>query len=288
MSLPSSFLPAAIRQLTAPNPGPFTGDGTNTYLVGKDALAVIDPGPDDAGHLRAILAAAQGRPITHILLTHAHIDHVAGLSALQSATGAVTVAFPRSIRDQPSSTPRTPSGTEFIDWTFRPDLALRHGLTFQAGDHAFEAIHTPGHAPDHICFALPAYPEILFSGDHVMGWSTSVIAPPEGHMGDYVRALEQLSQRAEKHYLPGHGASIPDGARTARVYLLHRQAREQAILKAVRGGAATIAHITSIVYAGIAENLLNAARLSTQAHLEFLAEKGLVTAQAPFQARNAT
>jgi glyoxylase-like metal-dependent hydrolase (beta-lactamase superfamily II) len=283
MSSSAKPLPAAITHLTAPNPGPFTGDGTNTYIVGTDALAVIDPGPDDPAHLRAILAAARGRPITHILLTHAHIDHVEGLSALQSATGAITIAIPRTRGDMPSPLANTPSGTEFIDRMFRPDVALRDGLMFHAGDHLFETLHTPGHAPDHVCFAMPDYPEILFSGDHVMGWSTSVIAPPEGHMGDYFRALERVSLRPEKLYLPGHGPLIADGARTARVFLLHRQARENSVLQAVRDGATTIPDITAIVYAGIADNLLKAARLSTQAHLEFLAEKGAITAEAPFR-----
>ncbi len=271
----------SIIQLTAPNPGPFTGEGTNTYLVGDRTLAVIDPGPDDPNHLSAILAAASGRPITHILLTHAHLDHVGGMEALQSATGALTVAFARN-KSQRAANRLTPSGYEFVDDTVRPDIVLTDGVQFTAGDTTFEGVHTPGHAPDHMCFAVEQLPHVLFSGDHVMGWSTSVIAPPEGHMGDYLASLERLLTRPQTHFLPGHGPAILDGPRTARVYLLHRQSRERAILEAIRQGAADIPTITAIVYAGIAETLRRAASLSVQSHLELLAEKQLISASAPF------
>ena len=280
----------AIRVLTAPNSGPFTGNGTNTYLVGRRTLAVIDPGPDDDAHMAAILAAAGGRPITHILVTHAHRDHVDGVGALKSATGAVTVGFgrDRALAAGAGKADSSPSGGDFIDWSLEPDVTVTHGDAVEAGDVVLGAVHTPGHAPDHLCFALGGQLDgggvpVLFSGDHVMGWSTSVIAPPEGSMGDYLRSLELLLARGERHYLPGHGDAIADGHRTARAYLLHRQMREQAVLGAVHDGLATIPAITAKVYEGIAAQLLNAARLSVQAHVELLAEKGLISFEGPLK-----
>lgn len=274
-----------IQILTAGNSGPFTGNGTNTYLAGRKRLAVIDPGPEDDAHLAAILAAAGGRAITHILLTHAHRDHADGIAALKAATGAVTVGFGRSEAAAASAgkADSSPSGGDFIDWSFVPDVRAAHGDRLAAGDVVFEAVHTPGHAPDHLCFALDGLMPVLFSGDHVMGWSTSVIAPPEGSMGDYLRSLELLLARGERRYLPGHGEAIPDGPRTARAYLLHRQMREQAVLGAVRDGLATIPAITERVYEGIGAQLLNAARLSVQAHVELLAEKGMIAFEGPLK-----
>ncbi|MEQ1695133.1 MAG: MBL fold metallo-hydrolase [Hyphomicrobiaceae bacterium] len=274
-----------IRRLTARNAGPFTGDGTNTYLVGRHALAVIDPGPEDSTHLAAILDAAAGRRITHILLTHAHRDHADGIAALKAETGAVTVGYGRSalMKARAGQIESSPSGGDFIDWAFTPDMQVAHADIFEAGDVTLETVHTPGHAPDHLCFAHTGEETVLFSGDHVMGWSTSVIAPPEGSMGEYLRSLEGLLTRGERRYLPGHGEAIPDGHRTARAYLLHRQMREQAVLSAVRDGLATIPAITGRVYEGIADQLLNAAQLSVQAHVELLAEKQLVSFDGPLK-----
>jgi glyoxylase-like metal-dependent hydrolase (beta-lactamase superfamily II) len=267
-----------IQKIVAGNAGPFTGAGTNTYLVGERALAVIDPGPDEAAHQAATVRLAAGRPVTHILLTHAHRDHVDGLARLKALTGAITVGFGRGHAARPGSveTADSPSGGDYADWAFIPDMTVADGVIFQAGDMTFEAIHTPGHAPDHLCFALHGAEPVLLSGDHVMGWSTSVIAPPEGHMGDYLRSLERLTARPEALYLPGHGDAIPDGARTARAYLLHRQMRENSVVQAIRGGAGSSREIAAIVYAGLDPKLLTAARLSVEAHVELLVEKGLV------------
>jgi glyoxylase-like metal-dependent hydrolase (beta-lactamase superfamily II) len=276
------LLPHAITRLTANNAGPFTNNGTNTYLVGQSTLAVIDPGPRDEAHTQAIIAAAAGRPITHILLTHAHRDHVDGLACLKRLTGAATYGAGREDRERPTVSNRadSPSGSDYADWDFAPDTTMAHGDVIALGDVSLEALHTPGHAPDHLCFALRGTP-VLFSGDHVMGWSTSVIAPPEGHMGQYMRSLEALLDRAETHYLPGHGDPLTDGRRTARTYLIHRQMREKAILAAIKDGATTIPAIAAIVYSGIAPPLLNAARLSVQAHVAHLSEKGHLTYSYP-------
>lgn len=271
-----------ISRILAPNAGRFTGDGTNTWLVGWEQLAVVDPGPDDVGHIDAIVAAAAGRPITHILLTHAHRDHSDGISRLKRATGAAVFAMPRDQADARQRGDRTnsPSGGDFVDLAVPIDRALNGGETIVAGDATFEAVHTPGHAPDHLCFAL-ADTDILFSGDHVMGWSTSVIAPPEGHMGRYLAALETVLARPETRYFPGHGAEIDDGRRTARTYLIHRQMREQAVVDALRSGARTPREIAAIVYAGLDPAIWPAAVLSIQAHAELLIEKGLATSVGP-------
>ena len=269
-------LPPHVIRLIAGNAGPFTGTGTNTYLVGEHALAVIDPGPDEEAHIDAILRAARGRPITHILLTHTHRDHSDGLARLKLATGALTAGFGRAPPAAASIADASPSGAEFIAWDFVPDLRLADGARIDAGDQHLTAVHTPGHAPDHLCFAKAGAIPVLFSGDHVMGWSTSVIAPPEGHMGAYLASLEKLLPRPEVFYLPGHGEAVADGPRTARAYLLHRQMREQAVLAAIQAGAHTFDTITDRVYAGIAPNLRNAARLSVQAHVDFLREKAML------------
>lgn len=273
---PAPMGPGIVR-LVAPNAGPFTFKGTNTYLVGSTSLAVIDPGPADENHLAAILKAAAGREVTHILATHAHRDHVDGIAALKAATGAKVGAFPR-----PADTPRItreegPSGTDFIDYDLVPELALAPGQMIEGRDWALTAIHTPGHAPDHLCFALEGR-NAVFSGDHVMAWNTSVIAPPEGRMADYIASLEILLDRSDAVFFPGHGGRLEDPQRTVKAYLLHRRWREQAVLKALQDGATSILSIVPEVYQGLSLSLMPAATLSVQAHIEYLIEKGLVAA----------
>src|SRR5215470_13149670 len=200
---PRELAPGVVR-IVANNPSPFTFKGTNTYIVGTGGdVALIDPGPDDPVHLDAILKTIGKRRLTHILITHTHRDHTDGLPALLAATGAKTVGF--GYHAQNRGTKRTsPSGSEFVDRDFVPDIPLADGQTIEGNGWAFEAMHTPGHAPDHLCFAL-AGTGVLFSGDHVMGWNTSVVAPPEGNMGAYIRSLELLTERPERRYFPGHG-----------------------------------------------------------------------------------
>lgn len=272
----------SITRLTARNPGPFTGSGTNTWMLGEERLAVVDPGPDDPAHIDAILTAARGRPITHILITHAHRDHVDGVARLKAATGAIVVGMGRDPTDPVRKlvSARSPSGGDFVDFDLAIDVRVQGDETLHVGDVTVEAIHTPGHAPDHLCFAI-AGTDALISGDHVMGWSTSVIAPPEGHMGRYLASLETLLARPETRYLPGHGDAIADGLRTAKAYLLHRQMREQAVIDALAGGATTSLAIAEKVYDGIDRAIWPAAVLSVQAHVELLAEKGRVTYRGP-------
>ncbi len=276
---PSPMGPGVVR-IVAANPGPFTFKGTNTYIVGSTALAVIDPGPDDETHRAAILKAAGARPITHIFSTHAHRDHVDGIAALQAATGAIVAAFPRDFAASRVAIEQSPSGSLFVNYDIKPGIALKGGDTVEGKDWALTAIHTPGHAPDHLCFALEGR-ALVFSGDHVMAWNTSVVAPPEGRMADYVASLEILLDRNDTVFLPGHGGRMYEPQRSVRAYLLHRRWREQAVLKAVKDGASTIRGIVPEVYRGLNPQLIPAATLSVQAHVEHLIEKGLVSSASP-------
>lgn len=277
--VPSPMGPGVIR-LVADNPSAFTFKGTNTYLVGSTSLAVIDAGPDSADHRAAILKAAAGRPITHIFATHAHRDHVDGIAALKAETGAVTAAYARDPAAGKIALENSPSGSYFVDYDFMPDIALKGGDTITGADWALTAIHTPGHAPDHLCFALEGR-RIVFSGDHVMAWNTTVIAPPEGRMSDYVASLEILLDRNDDVFLPGHGDRLNDPQRTVKAYLLHRTWREKSVLDALTAGATTIRQIVPEVYRGLAPQLIPAATLSVQAHVEYLIEKGLVASDLP-------
>lgn len=268
--VPSAIAPGVAR-LVANNASALTFKGTNTYLVGTQSLAVIDPGPADAGHVDAILAAAGGRPITHILATHAHRDHVDSIHTLQERTGAATYAFPRVRPDS-----KAPDETiEYVKQDFSPDVALAGGDRVEGEDWLLTALHTPGHAPDHLCFALEGR-GLVFSGDHVMAWNTSVVAPPEGRMADYMRSLELLLERDDSLLLPGHGGRIGEPRRTVKAYLLHRRWREQAILDAVRGGTNTVRKLLPVIYRDVGEDVVGAATLSLQAHVEHLAERGLI------------
>jgi glyoxylase-like metal-dependent hydrolase (beta-lactamase superfamily II) len=267
-------------RIVAKNPGPFTFKGTNTYLVGSTALAVIDPGPDDAAHREAILRAAGTRAITHILSTHAHRDHVDGIAKLKAATGAIVAAYPRDPVAGRIALKDSPSGKLFVDYDFQPDLPLYGGGRIEGDDWALTAIHTPGHAPDHLCLALDGRP-LVFSGDHVMAWNTTVIAPPEGRMADYIASLEILLDRQDDLFLPGHGGRIFEPQRTVKAYLLHRNWREKSILDVLAKGKTTIRRIVPEIYRGLALHMIPAATLSVQAHVEYLIEKGQVAADLP-------
>lgn len=276
---PEPMAPGVVR-LVAPNPSPFTFRGTNTYLVGTTSLAVIDPGPEDETHRAAILAAAAGRPITHIVITHAHRDHSDGAAALAATTGAPIAAFGRAGDRTRTEAAHMPSGKEFIDHEFTPDLRIAHGEVVEGSDWALEALHSPGHAPDHLCLGLKGQ-RLVFSGDHVMAWNTTVIAPPEGRMSDYISSLELLLKRRDRLYLPGHGGRLEKPLRTVKAYLVHRQWREQAILAAIRNGAGSIPEVVAIVYSTIDKRLIKAAELSVLAHVEYLADRHLVTCDGP-------
>ena len=242
-SLPVS---PGISRIVANNPGPMTYFGTNTYLIETpDGLVVLDPGPEGhPDHVEAILRHTGGQ-IAYILVSHTHHDHVGAVPALQEATGAPTVGFRKS-------------GIS----TFDPDIKLDHGASF-AG---MVALHTPGHASDHLCFSMPAT-KVLFSADHVMSWSTSIVSPPGGDMRDYFASLQLLLGRDDDVYLPGHGPALREPRALVRAMLTHRMIREQAIAKKLTDGAFDTHTIMDALYSQLNPRLRKAAERNVLAHL---------------------
>ena len=273
-------LAPGVRRLVANNPGPFTYKGTNTYIVGQGSdLALIDPGPDDDAHFTATMQAIGSKRLTTVIITHTHRDHTDGLPRLLAATGAKTCGFGRVARNRGDKT-TSPSGSEFVDLDFKPDIVLKDGARFTGDGFALTALHTPGHAPDHLCFALEGT-KLLFSGDHVMSWNTSVVAPPEGNMGDYMRSLDKLVTRDDEVFLPGHGGRLYQPQRVVKAFTIHRKMREEAIFDCIKDGNATIGEIVPIVYRGLDPRLAGAASLSVAAHVEHLIEAGRLSSTGP-------
>ena len=242
-----------VRRIVAPNPGIMTGPGTNTYLVGIDEIAVIDPGPDDEGHLDAV-AACGGDRIRWIITTHTHLDHSPGVAGLKERTGAQVLGF--EARDE-----------------FTPDVPIGEGYRLEATEFTLTAVHTPGHASNHLCFLLQQE-RLLFSGDHVMQGSTVVITPPDGDMAVYLDSLRRLLTLRLRAIAPGHGHVIEDPKAAVEQYLSHRAEREAAILDALRGGAATVDTIVERVYSDVSTELHPVARHSVHAHLLKLVAEG--------------
>lgn len=261
-----------VRRVVAPNPGPFTFTGTCSYIVGAGEVAIIDPGPDDEAHRAALLEAVKTERVTHILVTHTHKDHSPGARALSRATSAPVwgCAAHVAIEDHPSG--RLDASH---DLDYAPDVEMRDGDALRGAGFTLEAMHTPGHASNHLCFAL-AEERSLFSGDHVMAWSTTVVAPPDGDMAAYMASLERLAIRAEETYYPGHGAPTFAARRYVRGLATHRRQRETAILTRIREGDEEIATIVSRIYAGLDPRLVRAASLSVLAHLQDMTARGLV------------
>jgi glyoxylase-like metal-dependent hydrolase (beta-lactamase superfamily II) len=259
-----------VRRVLCGNPGPFTFRGTNTWILGGGlSVAVIDPGPVDADHLRAILRATQGERITHILVSHTHRDHSPGVAALRAATGATSFGF------GPHLTPPDQGG-EGGDHAFRPDVTLPDGGQVGGLDWSLRAIHTPGHCANHLCFALEGT-GILFSADHVMSWSTTVVSPPDGDMAAYMHSLARLAARDDRLLMPGHGPPLPDPQTFMAALAAHRRERETMVLEALRGARrATARDLVGAVYGpALDERLLSAAARSLLAHLIKLEREGL-------------
>jgi glyoxylase-like metal-dependent hydrolase (beta-lactamase superfamily II) len=258
-----------VRRVLVNNPSPYTFKGTNSFIVGNGAVAVIDPGPDDDAHLAALLKAVKGETVTHILVTHSHADHSPLAKRLKAATGATTLAYD-AVQAPPSSGPRLDAS---IDHDFVPDQRLADGEAVTGTDWTLEALFTPGHMSNHMCFALKEE-RALFAGDHVMAWATSVIAPPDGDMGQYFTSLRKLLDRDDQIYHPGHGPSKRDPLPLVRGYLAHRRMREEAIRARVQQGARSVGEIVASIYADVDPRLHGAAALSTTAHLDHLVEQG--------------
>jgi len=265
-----------VRRVVANNPGPYTFLGTNTYLVGTGEVAVIDPGPLDDGHLTAIVKAIARERLTHILVTHSHRDHCDGARALQALAGGEIAAFGPTGTARGAGTPGL--GYAFVDPAFVPDRTLADGDTVRGPSFALDVLHMPGHAPDHLCFALVGK-RTVFTGDHVMGWNTTVIAPPEGNMADFIASLERLMPRHDKIFLPAHGGRIQTPQRVVKAYIMHRKWREQTILTCLDKGGCTIPRIVARLYGTLDAGLKEAAALSVLAHLEHLIRRDLVSAE---------
>lgn len=269
-----------VLRVTAGNAGPFTFHGTNSYVVGNKSVVVIDPGPQDGTHLSALTRAIAGRDVSHILVTHTHVDHSPLARALAAQTGAPILAEGphRSARDLHLGEINPLDAS--ADLGFMPDRALADGERIEAGGFSFEAVFTPGHTANHMAFALTGS-GILFSGDHVMAWATSIVAPPDGSMTQYMASLEKLLARRETTYFPGHGGPVAKPAEFVRALRAHRRMRETAILSRVRAGDRSIAEIVKVIYRDTDPQLHGAAALSVLAHLEDLMASGRVASDGP-------
>ena len=326
-----------VRRITANNPGKFTFRGTGTYIVGHGKVAIIDPGPDDEAHIQSLLQAVRGEEVTHILITHTHIDHSPATRAVKEATGATVYAFGshpgepeeaasaslsdgnkssrqglksrswqseaigksniRENSEQESTDQEQPdedNSEKSGDLEFSPDETILHGDVINVGDHAssstsdsanwtFECLHTPGHISNHICFAFQEE-QALFTGDHIMGWSSTVIPPPHGNLADYLASLELLLPRNDKTYWPTHGPPISLNPQTfAAALLQHRHDRTDQILACLAEGPKTIDQLVAVMYADKPKELHKPAAQSVKAHLIHLTETAQVQEQIPAQ-----
>lgn len=264
-----------VRRILCNNPSAFTFTGTVSYIVGRGKVAIVDPGPDDEAHAQALLDAVKGETVTHILVTHTHRDHSPNTARIKAATGATVYAEGphRNSRDAYAS--ETRSSESGGDWNFRPDVTVKDGDMIAGDGWTLEVVATPGHTANHIAFAWPEK-KLIFIGDHVMGWSTSIVAPPDGSMVDYMASLEKLTRRDEQLYLSGHGPEIPDAVRFVKFLMRHRKAREASILHRLAKGEADIPTIVRASYIGIDPRLMGAAGYSVLAHLEDLVSRDIV------------
>ena len=264
-----------VRRVLCDNPSPFTFTGTVSYIVGRGKVAIIDPGPDHEAHAAALLQAVRGETVTHILVTHTHRDHSPNAVRIKAATGATVYGEGPHRASRPRYESEKISSESGADRNFRPDIAVRDGETIEGEGWGLQAVATPGHTANHLAFAWRDR-KILFVGDHVMGWSTSIVAPPDGSMIDYMASLQKLTQREENLYFSGHGPEIPDGPRYVRFLIRHRQAREASILHRLAKGEADIPTMVRAIYIGIDPRLTGAAGYSVLAHLEDLVGRGIV------------
>ena len=270
-----------VRRLLCNNPSPFTYKGTVSYILGRGRVAIVDPGPLDEAHIAALLDAVRGETVTHIFVTHTHRDHSPAAAPVKAATGAPVYAEGPHRASRPLNVGEGPRLDASNDTDFKPDQALADGDVVTGDGWALEAVTTPGHTANHMAFALRGT-GFLFSGDHVMAWSTPVVVPPDGAMSDYMASLEKLARRTEATYLPGHGGLVREAPRFVLHYIRHRKAREVSILHRLAKGEADIPTIVRAIYIGLDPRLTKAAGYSVLAHLEDLVARGeVVTEGAP-------
>ena len=277
-----------IRRVVCNNPGPFTFTGTGTYIVGHGQVAVIDPGPDDDDHLAALIEAVKGETVSHIVITHTHMDHSPLARRLKQITGAPTCGFgphgERSARRR--SGEGRAKGQVMLDagadMDFVPDRNVADGDVITGPGWSLEAVFTPGHTSNHMAFALKEE-NALFSGDHVMGWSTSIIAPPDGNMADYFASLKRLAKRDDRVLWPAHGPSKREPAGFVRAFITHRRMREEAIFNRIKRGDHDIGAIVARIYREVDPRLHPAAAMSVLAHMEHLVDQGRIRTSGPVQ-----
>lgn len=265
-----------IRRVIAQNPGPFTFLGTGVYIIGKGEVAVIDPGPPIDAHFDALKAALAGERITHVFTTHTHLDHSPLAHPLAEWTGAKVYGLP-----DPSGSMPHASLEEDGQEGFMPDILVKDGDTFSGPGWTLEAITTPGHMSNHVCYALKEE-NALFSGDHIMGWSTTVISPPDGNMGDYYRSLAKIRARNFTTLWPTHGPPVKDVNPFIDAYVAHRHAREEAIVARLKAGDTLIPEMVKVIYKDVDARLHAPAAHSVLAHMIHLVEAGRATADGPF------
>lgn len=270
-----------VQRVTCGNASPFTFTGTNSYIIGTGStVALIDPGPQDEAHFDALMRALGDRKLSHIFVSHTHRDHSPLARRVKDATGALTVAEGPHRAARPLHAGEINPFAESSDIDFVPDIALADGAGIDGDSWSLTAVHTPGHTANHSAFALDGT-GILFSADHVMAWATTIVAPPDGSMGDFMTSVEKLLSRNDRIFFPGHGGPVTEPQSFLRGLRTHRRMRERAILERIRGGDRLISDMVKVIYARTDVRLHGAAALSVLAHLEDLVEKGSVTTDGP-------
>lgn len=269
-----------VQRITVNNPSPFTFHGTNSYIVGERSVAVIDPGPIDDAHFEALMAALKGREVTHIFVSHTHRDHAPLAARLKEATGALTVAEGAYRPSRPLHEGESNPFAESSDLEFVPDVKIAHNEVISGDGWALRGLHTPGHTTNHACFALEDA-GINFSADHIMAWATTIVAPPDGSMREFMASLDVLLERDDQLLLPGHGGPVTSPNAFIRGLRSHRKIREMAVLRRIKAGDGLIPDIVKIIYRNTDKRLHGAAALSVLAHIEDLIAKGEIETDGP-------
>lgn len=266
-----------IRRILARNPSPFTFHGTGTYIVGQGNVAIVDPGPNDIEHIGAVMGALHGEKVTHILVTHTHLDHSPGCRLLKQYIDAPTYGYGPHGAGQILSNEAVEEGA---DKEFIPDFEVRHGDVMHGDDWSIECVHTPGHTSNHICYQLRER-RILFCGDHIMAWATTIISPPDGNLSDYFASLDLLLQRDDEMYLPCHGPCIDDPKPFVKSYIQHREQRIDQVLDCLKEDVVWISDMVRVIYTALPDTMHPAAARSVLSTLIYLIDQGIVISDSP-------